>query len=60
MSKLKKYNKLLLIGFYWVENIKSENLFNSITDALRRIDDYQIVKFNAIIGHPTWSALRLE
>ena len=38
-SKLKKHNILLLIGFYQVENIKSETLFNSIKDDLGRIDD---------------------
>ena len=38
-SKLKKPNILLLIGFYQVENIKSETLFSSIKDALGRNDD---------------------
>ena len=38
MSKL-KYKRLLLIGFYLVENIKSEILFNGIKDALGQIDD---------------------
>ena len=37
-SKLKKHNTLLLVGFYNVENIKSETLFNSIKDALGRIE----------------------
>ena len=39
MSKLKKYKTLLLIGFYLVENTKSEILFNGIKDALGQIDD---------------------
>ena len=38
-SKLKKHTILLLIGFYQVEHIKSETLFNSIKDALCQIDD---------------------
>ena len=39
-SKLKKHAPLLLIGFYEVENIKSETLLNSsIKDDLGRIDD---------------------
>ena len=33
-----KKTTLLLIGFYQVENIKSEILFNIIKDALGRID----------------------
>ena len=38
-NKLKKHNILLLMGFYQVENIKSETLFSSIKDALDRIDN---------------------
>ena len=37
MSKL-KYNSLLLIRFYQVENIKSLTLFSSISNALVRMD----------------------
>ena len=38
-SKLKKHKTLLSIGFYLVENIKSESLFNNIEDTRDRIDD---------------------
>ena len=57
---IKKHNILLLIGSYRVENRKSEPLFNSIKDAVGRIDDQRIVKFNVKMGHPTWFVLRLE
>ena len=33
-----KHKKLLLIRFYWVENIKSIAIFNSIANALGRMD----------------------
>ena len=60
-SKLKKDKIILLTGFYQVVNIKSDTLFNSIKDALGQINnDEHIVKFNTMIGHPTWSVLRLE